>query len=69
MVKDFLAHPTLTNMRITSFSLLAFAGFMRYDEAIHVRACDVEFMPLIAKIAIPSSKMDPYTQAFTLDAR
>ena len=37
MVKDFLANPTLTNMRITTFSLLAFAGFMRIDEAIRVR--------------------------------
>ena len=45
MIKGFLTHPTLANMKIT-FSLLAFAGFMRFDEAIHVRACDVEFMPL-----------------------
>jgi len=63
MVKDFLAHPTLTNMRITSFSPLAFAGFMRFDEAIQVRACDAEFMPLMAKICIPCSKTDPYIQA------
>ena len=62
MVKDFLVNPTLTNMRITTFSLLAFAGFMRFDEAIRVRACEVEVTPIMAKIAIPSSKTDPYRQ-------
>ena len=62
MVKDFLVNPTLTNMRITTFSLLAFAGFMRFDEAIRVRACVVEVTPIMAKIAIPSSKTDPYRQ-------
>ena len=50
MVKDFLAHPTLTNMRMTSLSLLAFTGFMRFDEAIHVRACDAEFVMLNSRL-------------------
>ena len=49
-------------MRITTFSLLAFAGFMKFDEAIRVRTCEVEITPIMAKIAIPSSKMDPYRQ-------
>lgn len=62
MVKDFLANPMLTNMRITTFSLLAFAGFMKFDEAIRVRACEVEITPIMAKIAIPCSKTDPFRQ-------
>ena len=58
----WLSTPYTTNTRITSFSLLAFTGFMRFDKVIHVRACDVEFTLLMAKIAIPSSKTDPYRQ-------
>ena len=42
MVKDTLDNPTLANLRITTFSLLAFAGFLRFDEAIHLRACEIK---------------------------
>ena len=62
MVKNFHANPTLANMRITTFSLLAFAGFLRFDEAIRVRACDVKLSPSMATVSIPSSKTDPYRQ-------
>jgi len=37
MAKDTLANPTLANLRITTFSLLAFVGFLRFDDAIQLR--------------------------------
>jgi len=62
MVEDFHTNPTLPNMKITTFSLLAFAGFLRFNEAIQVRARDGKFTPSMATVSIPSSKTDPYRQ-------
>ena len=50
MVQDATKQPTLSNLRITTFSLLAFAGFLRFDEAIHIRACDLDISTDMAKI-------------------
>ena len=38
MVEDMNSHPTLANMGITTLSLLVFAGFLRFDEVIYIRA-------------------------------
>ena len=62
IARDALTNPTLANLRISTFSLLSFAGFLRFDEAIHIRACDVELTPTMAKISIPFSKTDQYRQ-------
>lgn len=54
--------PSLSNLRLTTFSLLAFAGFLRFDEAIRIRACDVEVSVDMAKISLPRNKTDQFRQ-------
>ena len=54
MVEDINSRPTLAN--ITTLSLLAFAGFLRFDEAIHIKASDVTLAEGMAKLWIPRSK-------------
>ena len=62
MVQDTNSHPSLSNLRLTTFSLLAFAGFLRFDEAIHIRACDVMVTKDMAKVSLPRSKIDQLRQ-------
>ena len=62
MVENMNSHPTLANMRITTLSLLAFAGFLRFDEVIHIRASDVTIAEGMAKLQIPRSKTDQLRQ-------
>ena len=62
MVQDTNKQPSLSNLRLTSFSLLAFAGFLRFDEAIHIRACDVEILEDMVKVLLPRSKTDQFRQ-------
>ena len=62
MVENLNAHPTLANMRITTLSLLAFAGFLRFDEVIHIRTCDITVSEGMAKVQIPRSKTDQLRQ-------
>ena len=62
MVHDTNRQPSLSNLRLTTFSLLAFAGFLRFDEVIHVRACDVVISVDMVKISLPRSKTDQFRQ-------
>ena len=62
MIQDTNKQPTLSNLRITTFSLLAFAGFLRFHEAIHVRACHVEISTDMVRILLPRSKTDQLRQ-------
>ena len=62
MVQDTNKQPSLANLRLTTFSLLAFAGFLRFDEAIHIRACDAEILEDMVKISLPRSKTDQLRQ-------
>ena len=55
-------NPTLANLRITTFCLLAFAGFLRFDEAIYLRACEIKITTDMARIYLPCSKMDQLRQ-------
>ena len=43
--------------------LLAFSGFLRFDELIHIRACDITIDGVMAKIHIPRSKTDQFRQS------
>ena len=61
MVQDTNSHPSLSNLRLTTFSLLAFAGFLRFDEAIYI-SCDVMVMKEMAKVSLPRSKTDQLRQ-------
>ena len=62
MIQDADKQPLLSNLRITTFNLLTFAGFLRFDEAIHIRACDMEFSAGMVKILLPRSKTDQFRQ-------
>ena len=62
MVQDTNSHPSLSNLRPTTFSLLAFAGFLRFDEAIHIRACNVVVKKDMVKVSLPHSKTDQLRQ-------
>ena len=62
MVKDTLDNPTLANLRITTFSLLAFAGFLRFNEAIHLRTYEIKITTDMARIYLPHNKTDQLQQ-------
>ena len=40
MVQDTANNNSLANIRLTTVCLLAFAGFLRYDELASIRPCD-----------------------------
>ena len=62
MVADANSHPSLANIRLVTASLLAFSGFLRFDELIHIRTCDISLDATMAKIRIPRSKTDQFRQ-------
>ena len=45
-----------------SACLLAYSGFLRFDELIHVRVSDLLIVSDMMKIKIPRSKTDQYRQ-------
>ena len=55
-------HPTLANLRLATACLLAYSGFLRFDELIHVRVSDLVISPDMMKIKIPRSKTDQLRQ-------
>jgi len=59
MAKDTLANSTSANLTL---SLLSFTSFLRFDEAIHLRACKIKVTADIAKIFLPHSKTDQFRQ-------
>ena len=58
MVKDVDRNVTLTNVRLVTACLLAFAGFLRFDELVNIRCCDLILDQEMLKIHIPRSKTD-----------
>ena len=62
MVSDANNHPSLANIRLVTACLLAFSGFLRFDELIHIRACDISLDTTMVKIRIPRSKTDQFRQ-------
>ena len=58
MVEDVDRDGTLANLRLTTACLLAFAGFLRFDELVHIRCCDLNVDEKMVKIRIPRSKTD-----------
>ena len=55
-------HPTLSNVRLAAACLLAFAGFLRCDELISLRPCDIKIGPDMMTVIIHSSKTDQLQQ-------
>ena len=57
---------TLTDSRLLTISLLAFAGFLRIEEVAGIRCCDVSFWEVHLELHIESSKTDKYRQGATV---
>ena len=53
---------SLADIRLAAACLLAFAGFLRYDEVSNIRPCDVKFDADHISISIPRSKSDQLCQ-------
>ena len=62
LVEDCCRHPTLSNVRLAAACLLAFAGFLRCDELINLRPCDIKIGPNMMTVTIRSSKTDQLHQ-------
>ena len=58
MVDDVTKNETLANVRLTAACLLAFSGFLRFNELVNIRCCDVSIGVEMLKIRIPKSKTD-----------
>ena len=43
MVQDTREHNTLSNVRLTTACLLAFAGFLHFSELVNIQPCDLSF--------------------------
>ena len=58
MVKDAHKNNTLTDLRLTTASLLAYAGFFCFNELINIRPCNTTRREGMIIIHLPRSKMD-----------
>ena len=58
MVQDTLKEGTLASVRLTAACLLAFAGFLRFNELVNIRPCDLSFCDNMLKLFLPRSKTD-----------
>ena len=62
MVEDANSFPTLADLRITTISLLVFDRFLRCDEAMYIRAYDMEIAQNGVRLSLPRSKTYPFRQ-------
>ena len=58
MVQDAKEHKTLSNVRLTTACLLAFAGFLRFGELVNIRPCNLTFADSMMMLYLPRSKTD-----------
>ena len=58
LVADADKNGTLSNIQLATACLLPFAGFLRFDELVQLRPCDIEIDGSMAKLKIRSSKTD-----------
>ena len=58
LVEDTNKNSTLANIRLATACLIAYAGFLRFDELVPLRPCDIEINASMAKIHIRQSKTD-----------
>ena len=60
VVKDTEARPTLSNIRLATACLLAYAGFLRANELINLRPCDIRIADDKMIMRITHSKTDQF---------
>ena len=58
--------PSLTEVRLLAVCLVAFVGFMRWDELIRLKCEDITFNAESMVIRIVSSKTDQYREGSSL---
>ena len=58
MVKDANRSNTLDNLRLTTASLLAYTGFLYFNELVNIRPCDITRHEGMIIIHLPRSKTD-----------
>ena len=62
MVQTSGTPPSLVESRLLAICLLAFSAFLRIDEVISIRCCDIKFEKDYMSIHLMSSKTDQYRQ-------
>ena len=62
IVQDTNRDDNLASIRLATVCLLAFAGFLRYDELANIKPCDLQLSQSHATIGIPKSKTDQLRQ-------
>ena len=62
IVQDSRKNNSLANIRLATVCLLAFAGFLRYDELANIRPCDLQLSSSCVTVKILKSKTDQYRQ-------
>ena len=62
LVASMSPSPTLVEVRLAAICLLAFSAFLRFDEIVKIRCCDLDFQPQHMVVIIRSSKTDQYRQ-------
>ncbi|XP_019851174.1 PREDICTED: uncharacterized protein LOC109581484 isoform X4 [Amphimedon queenslandica] len=62
MVDSLDQDPSLSDVRAVAIAFIAFYGFLRFDEVVKLRCCDVRFLSDHMVIKIVSSKTDQYRQ-------
>ena len=58
IVQDAKRSTSLSDLRLATACLLAFAGFLRFKELINIRPCDIAMLGNAIKLHIPCSKTD-----------
>ena len=58
IVENAKATPSLSNIRLAAICLLAFAGFLRCDELLQLRLCDIKIAEEMMTVRIIRSKTD-----------
>ena len=56
------ASPSLSDVRLAASCLFAFAAFLRYDDLVRLRCCDIKFEERHMSVHLTASKTDQYCQ-------
>ena len=62
MVASMSPSPSLSEVRLVSICLLAYAAFLRIDELVKLRCCDIKFCQEGLEVTIIASKTDQYRE-------
>ena len=62
IITKYGASDNLIDIRLCAMTLLAYAGFLRHDELINIRRCDLQLFDSHVNIFIIKSKTDIYRQ-------